>query len=615
MADYRGIKGFKVQSLSSDPTTSGITSGSWASGGNMNTSRGYIRGFGTQTAAMATGGSGPTTWLLTEEYNGTAWSEESADLNTGAKGRGHHGFLQTAGLIYGGEDAPTTVTGATESYNGSAWTEVNDLNNARKYLAGAGSSTANLAFGGFPPAKAECESWDGSSWTEVNNLNSAAYSLSGAGSQTAAIRCGGVPGTQLVETWDGTSWTETTDFSNARSQASMTGGQPSNTSQLIMGGSPAPGVGTLVEWWDGSSWSEVPAMSNQRESSAGAGTDISALAAGDDSPGVQSEEFTSGSSYSNRIPGQLYFNTTSNVLKYVADPTAPAGTWSTGGALNTGRFPLGSARNAPAPSTALAFGGGSPPYTGATESYDGSSWTELNDLNDPRIALGGAGTATAALAFGGDSPGYPTATESWDGTNWTVVPATLTEGKDNAASFGTQTAAIFATGYAGPPAGPTGNTTNVNSYDGSAWTEVNNVNTARSYVQGCGTQTSGIIAGGSAPPYSALAETWDGTSWTEVADLNTARANFSTFGTQTNAIGSGGDDGSTPRFAITEAYDGSSWAEVADLNTATKMSASSATTGTVGLNFGGSDPGNNPQTRTELFEVPSTATLKTVTGA
>lgn len=287
-----------------------------------------------------------------------------------------------------------------------------------------------------------------------------------------------------------------------------------------------------------------------------------------------------------------------------ADPytsVAGSGTWASGGALNTGRFPVTGATNAPAVTTGLAFGGTAPgpAKTGATESYDGTSWVEKGDLNDARISLGGAGTATAALGFGGDSPGLPTATESFNGTSWTVVPATLTEGKESAAGFGLQTAAIFATGYVGPPAGPTGNTANVQSYNGTAWTEVFNVNTARSYVYGCGIQTAGIIAGGSAPPYSAAAETWNGTCWTTVNSLNTARANFSMFGTQTDAVGSGGDDGSTPRFAIVEAYDGTSWSEQANLASANKMSGSSGTAGTAGINFGGSDPGNNPMTRTE----------------
>ena len=36
--------------------------------------------------------------------------------------------------------------------------------------------------------------------------------------------------------------------------------------------------------------------------------------------------------------------------------------------------------------------------------------------------LAGCGTNTAALGFGGYAPGAPTAaTESWNGTNWTVV--------------------------------------------------------------------------------------------------------------------------------------------------------------------------------------------------
>jgi hypothetical protein len=34
-------------------------------------------------------------------------------------------------------------------------------------------------------------------------------------------------------------------------------------------------------------------------------------------------------------------------------------------------------------------------------SWNGTSWTEVNDLNTARYILGGAGTQTAALAFGG----------------------------------------------------------------------------------------------------------------------------------------------------------------------------------------------------------------------
>jgi hypothetical protein len=44
------------------------------------------------------------------------------------------------------------------------------------------------------------------------------------------------------------------------------------------------------------------------------------------------------------------------------------------------------------------------PTGGATESYNGSNWTEVNDLNTGRDKLGGAGTQTSALGFGGGFP-------------------------------------------------------------------------------------------------------------------------------------------------------------------------------------------------------------------
>jgi hypothetical protein len=41
-----------------------------------------------------------------------------------------------------------------------------------------------------------------------------------------------------------------------------------------------------------------------------------------------------------------------------------------------------------------------PPFTGATEEYDGSTWTSNpTGLNTARGALAGAGTQTAALSF------------------------------------------------------------------------------------------------------------------------------------------------------------------------------------------------------------------------
>jgi hypothetical protein len=69
--------------------------------------------------------------------------------------------------------------------------------------------------------------------------------------------------------------------------------------------------------------------------------------------------------------------------------------------LNTGRVRLSSAGLY---TTALAIGGeASPGNSGATELYNGTSWTELNDLTTARKGQGSSGTPTSALAFGGNS--------------------------------------------------------------------------------------------------------------------------------------------------------------------------------------------------------------------
>jgi hypothetical protein len=101
MAEYKGIKGFKVQTVSTDPAASIIATGTWAAGGDLNTARAWLGGAGIQTASLGFGGSTPA------------------------------------------------ATGVTESYNGTSWTEVNDLNTARMALSGTGTQTAALGAGGI----------------------------------------------------------------------------------------------------------------------------------------------------------------------------------------------------------------------------------------------------------------------------------------------------------------------------------------------------------------------------------------------------------------------------------------------------------------------------------
>jgi hypothetical protein len=71
----------------------------------------------------------------------------------------------------------------------------------------------------------------------------------------------------------------------------------------------------------------------------------------------------------------------------------------------------------------LATGGSIPgTYLANTEIYNGSSWTEVNDLNTARNRGYGTGSSTAAfVGLGGAAPGYLTNTETWNGTSWTEV--------------------------------------------------------------------------------------------------------------------------------------------------------------------------------------------------
>jgi hypothetical protein len=50
MAEYKGIKGFKVQYLDQDPVP---TVAGWSAGNNLNTARFGLGGAGTQTASIS----------------------------------------------------------------------------------------------------------------------------------------------------------------------------------------------------------------------------------------------------------------------------------------------------------------------------------------------------------------------------------------------------------------------------------------------------------------------------------------------------------------------------------------------------------------------------------
>jgi hypothetical protein len=187
---------------------------------------------------------------------------------------------------------------------------------------------------------------------------------------------------------------------------------------------------------------------------------------------------------------------------------------------------------------------------------NGTSWTTVNSMNSSKEAMGVFGIQTAGIVAGGSDasgPGFTNATESWNGTSWTTLPATINTTRADIGAFGIQSAGIIA--FGSPQTAAT------ESWNGSSWTSVNSGNTARIKPASSknGTQTAGVVAGGSNPSVTGATELWNGTSWTTQASMATARNALAGAGTQSLGLVMGGDPtngGATT--TATEAFTGPS---------------------------------------------------------
>ena len=129
---------------------------------------------------------------------------------------------------------------------------------------------------------------------------------------------------------------------------------------------------------------------------------------------------------------------------------------------------------------------------------------------------------------------------------------------------------------------------------------------ARSFIVGCGTQTSALGFGGEVPTF--LTEEYDGTSWTAGGTgVPSYRRGPAATGTQTAALCAGGGE---PLTATAFIYDGTSWTAVASMSQAREF-LSGAGTQTSSLAFGSRLPYG---VFTEEFTGGPTVVAKTVTG-
>ena len=611
MSTYKEIFGKPIKVVSSDPTDAGaegqvwynstlgsfrsvVAGGAWASDSSLVTARQATSAAGNMSAMFAAGGSNEPAVATNEHYNGSGWSSAEA-LPAGRAGSGQAFGTQTAGVYFCGTSAdPATRNNDTYEYDGTNWTGGGAYPTSLNNLGSSGTLTAGLGFGGDPVSAVTAE-YNGTSWTAGGSLNTgrAGVAFSSAGTQTASLCAGGYnnpPGPRTnVEAYNGTAWTEVNDLPVARSS---TTGAGTETNTIVIGGEIAPGITNTCVQYDGTNWAAIPSMATARFQTGTAGPGTGALAISGSGPGL--------------IPTNEQYNFTANTVTTAA--------WASGGALGTARYQLGGAGDLPA---GLAYGGYSAGNQNKTEEYNGTSWSEVNDMANPRGQCSGQhiGTQTSALAAGGTLPGSPNygaLCEEYDGTNWTTGGA-LTEdgGRAYLAGFGTQTAGVAGGGYA-----QTGATANSEHYDGSSWTAANNMNTARYDASGTGTQTAGLAVG--QYPGTGTVEEYNGTNWTSVTSYPAGRFGiYGGMGTQTDCIYAGGSASST-RTTETFGYDGTSWSSRPSLGNALSSGASGGTSSSAFIAGGrGSPPGPTAGvTTTEEFTGETTAlNYKTVSSS
>jgi hypothetical protein len=171
-------------------------------------------------------------------------------------------------------------------------------------------------------------------------------------------------------------------------------------------------------------------------------------------------------------------------------------------------------------------------------------------------------------------------------------------------SFGTQTAGVVV-------GGTTPNRNETEEYNGSSWTSVNTLPNGRQQLSGAGLISAGLALSGSNPGIAnvgVLTEHYDGTNWTTGGNSSAPTGTHASGGTQTAGLKFGG----YTALATTELYDGTSWATSANLATG-RHELGGAGTQPAGIAFAGRPPGSQTNA-TEEFTAATTAAraIKTI---
>jgi len=263
----------------------------------------------------------------------------------------------------------------------------------------------------------------------------------------------------------------------------------------------------------------------------------------------------------------LRSDASASTIKGVTEYTISEG-WTAISALSTARGRPGGSGNA---GDSIVFGGDTGATTTSTEEYNGTSWSAGGALPSGGVRYStGDGPTSAVQSVGGyvaDST-KSTYDRTYDGASWTENAGALSgisASHWDSAQAGTQSAYVVVGGY------DSGNTaqTDVTEYNGSTYS----VGTAFPVAiiginnSGAGTASAFLTAGGSV---SAVriddTREYDGATWSTTGTISSNRSECGVSGTQSAGIIAGGTDGTSQSTA--ESYDGATWSAVTSMGVA-----------------------------------------------
>jgi hypothetical protein len=291
--------------------------------------------------------------------------------------------------------------------------------------------------------------------------------------------------------------------------------------------------------------------------------------------------FVSSNLDNDQAEGQIWYNSTDGAFKNLAVSEA----WASSGPLGTGRYAMSTGTGGTVDAGIAVFGRAT---TGATEEYNGNGWAVGGTGGTARYSGAKFGTQTAEVAAGGKASGTTLQNvEEYDGSSWSEVNNYPSTSRGYLSGFGILTAGVICGGVT---ASPDTWYSLTEEYDGTNWTTGGALNNARATAGTTGILTAGLVFGGYSPSLLAKTEEYNGTAWTESGDMSTARNHVAGSGTQDAALAYGG---LTPSATTqTEAYNGSTWStSPATLATATARNSSVGSAASTGLSFGGNPPG------------------------